>query len=89
MRTPLSMAARLGLGFGLRGPEQRWAIEFWGQNILDTDYQQVAFAAPFQGSGSVSQVTRFGAPAFGVGNAVTSSYLAEPRTYGITLRSRF
>jgi len=74
---------------GLRGPEQRWAIEFWGQNILDTDYQQVAFAAPFQGAGSVSQVTRFGAPAFGVGNAVISSYLAEPRTYGITLRSRF
>ncbi|WP_242415935.1 TonB-dependent receptor [Sphingomonas panni] len=74
---------------GLRGPEQRWAIEFWGQNILDTDYQQVAFAAPFQGSGSVSQVTRFGSPAFAVGNAITSSYLAEPRTYGITLRSRF
>ncbi len=74
---------------GLRGPEQRWAIEFWGQNILDTQYQQVAFSAPFQGAGSVSQVTRFGSPAFGVGNAVISSYLAEPRTYGITLRSRF
>lgn len=74
---------------GLRGPEQRWAVEFWGQNILDTDYQQVAFSAPFQGAGSVSQVTRFGAPAFGVGNAIVASYLAEPRTYGITLRSRF
>jgi outer membrane receptor protein involved in Fe transport len=74
---------------GIRGREQRWAVEFWGQNLLDTQYEQVAFAAPFQGSGSVSQVQAFGSPASAVGNALTMSYLAEPRTYGITLRSRF
>lgn len=70
---------------GIRGPEQRWALELWAQNLLDTHYQQVAFSAPFQGAGSQSQVEAFG----GVGNQIFTSYLAEPRTYGVTLRSRF
>lgn len=74
---------------GLRGRDQRWAVEFWGQNVLNTRYEQVAFSAPFQGAGSLSQVTRFGAPSFATGNAITTAFLAEPRTYGITLRSRF
>jgi iron complex outermembrane receptor protein len=70
---------------GIRGPDQRWALELWAQNLLDTNYQQVAFNAPFQGAGSQSQVQAFG----GVGNQIFTSYLAEPRTYGVTLRSRF
>ena len=74
---------------GLHGPENRWALEFWGQNLLDTDYQQVAFSAPFQGAGSQSQVQTFGAPAFATANSLFTSFLAEPRTYGVTLRSRF
>lgn len=74
---------------GIRGRDQHWAIEFWGQNILDTNYQQVAFAAPFQGAGSLSQVQRFGSPTYAAGNALFASFLAEPRTYGVTLRSRF
>jgi iron complex outermembrane recepter protein len=74
---------------GIRGRDQRWAVEFWGQNVLNTNYQQVAFAAPFQGAGSASQVAAFGSPDFATGNAIFSSYLAEPRTYGVTLRSRF
>ena len=74
---------------GIRGRDQRWALEIWAQNLLDTQYQQVAFSAPFQGAGSASQVERFGSPNFAVGNAVMSSFLAEPRTYGVTLRSRF
>ncbi|WP_203311094.1 TonB-dependent receptor [Sphingomonas beigongshangi] len=74
---------------GIRGRDQRWAIEFWGQNILNTNYQQVAFAAPFQGAGSLSQVARFGSPTYAAGNAIFASFLAEPRTYGVTLRSRF
>src|SRR5690606_31473423 len=27
---------------GLRGPEQKWEIEFWGQNIFNAKYTQVA-----------------------------------------------
>jgi len=74
---------------GLRGADQNWSLEFWAQNLLDTKYQQVAFNAPFQGAGSQSQVQKFGAPAFATGNQLFSAFLAEPRTYGVTLRKRF
>ena len=74
---------------GIRGRDQRWALEFWGQNIFNVDYTQVAFSAPFQGAGSASQVKAFGAPEFATANAIFNAFLAEPRTYGVTLRSRF
>jgi len=71
---------------GLRGRDQAWAIELWAQNLLDTNYQQVAFNAPFQGAGSLAQVQRLGvSPA----NQIFDSFLAEPRTYGVTVRTRF
>ena len=70
---------------GIRGPEQRWAVEIWAQNLFDQNYQQVAFNAPFQGSGSVANVINFG----GTANQLFASFLAEPRTYGITGRFRF
>ncbi len=74
---------------GIRGPDQNWSLEVWAQNLLNTQYQQVAFNAPFQGAGSQSQVQKFGAPAFATGNQIFSAFLAEPRTYGVTLRKRF
>ncbi|MDB5707396.1 MAG: TonB-dependent receptor [Sphingomonas bacterium] len=74
---------------GLRGADQNWSLEFWAQNLLNTQYEQVAFNAPFQGAGSQSQVQKFGAPSFAVGNQIFSAFLAEPRTYGVTLRKRF
>ncbi|UYY77751.1 TonB-dependent receptor [Sphingomonas sp. R1] len=81
----VTMNARLGV----RGPDERWSLELWAQNLLDTKYQQVAFSMPFQGAGSQSQVQAFGSPAFATGNALFGSFLAEPRTYGLTLRTRF
>ena len=33
---------------GLRGPDEAWALELWGQNIFNQDYAQVAFNTPFQ-----------------------------------------
>jgi outer membrane receptor protein involved in Fe transport len=74
---------------GLRGPDQRWALEFWAQNLFNQDYQQVAFNAPFQGANSRAQVQQFGSPGFASATQVFTSFLAEPRTYGITLRGRF
>ena len=76
---------------GIRGPDQKWAIEVWGQNLLNQDYQQVAFSSPFQGSNSRAQITApgFGSPSFATANQLFSSFLAEPRTYGITGRFRF
>lgn len=74
---------------GLRGPEQRWAIEFWGQNIFDTKYTQIGFNTPLQSSGpNNSTVAQLGGVTSMV-NQNFSAYLAEPRTYGITLRGRF
>ena len=70
---------------GLRGRDERWAVELWAQNLLDTNYTQVAFNSPFQGAGSQQQVQAFG----GTGNQLFSAFLAEPRTYGVTLRTRF
>lgn len=75
---------------GVRGPEQRWALEVWAQNLFDTNYQQVAFNTPFQGSNSIAHIEQFGATqGFGTANQIFSSFLAEPRTYGVTLRTRF
>jgi outer membrane receptor protein involved in Fe transport len=76
---------------GIRGPGEKWAIELWAQNLLDQNYQQVAFSSPFQGSNSVAQITTpgFGAPSFATANQLFSSFLAEPRTFGITGRFRF
>ncbi len=70
---------------GIRGKDQRWALEFWGQNVFNQNYTQVAFNTPFQGAASVAQVTAFG----GTGNQLFSAFLAEPRTYGATVRARF
>jgi len=74
---------------GIRGPDERWAIEFWGQNIFDTRYAQVAFNSPLQSSGpnnqSTAQLGRFGS----MTNQLFSAYLGEPRTYGVTVRGKF
>lgn len=70
---------------GIRGPKQHWALEVWGQNILNQQYQQVAFNTPFQGAGSIAQTKAFGTTA----NQLFSSFLAEPRTYGVTARFKF
>ena len=71
---------------GIRGADRRWSLEAFVQNLFDQDYQQVAFNAPFQGAGSVAQTIKFGTSP---SNQIFTSYLAEPRTYGVTLRTRF
>ena len=71
---------------GLRGPDERWAVELWAQNLFDVDYSQVAFNSPFQ-AGATS--APFVDPQFPGGRQIFSAFLAEPRTYGITLRGRF
>ncbi|URW74678.1 TonB-dependent receptor [Sphingomonas donggukensis] len=71
---------------GIRGPNEKWALEFWGQNIFDKDYAQVAFNSPFQ-AGTTS--APFVDPQYPGGRQIFSQYLAEPRTYGVTGRVRF
>jgi outer membrane receptor protein involved in Fe transport len=70
---------------GLNGNDSRWAVEVWAQNLFNEQFQQVAFNTPLQGGGTVAQTAR-GGP-----NATTmfGSFLAEPRQFGVTLRTRF
>ena len=75
---------------GVRGPDQRWAIEFWGQNIFNQNYTQVGFSTPFQAASTTPGATAgFPADLYPGGTQVFSAFLAEPRTYGVTLRGRF
>jgi iron complex outermembrane recepter protein len=70
---------------GLRGSEQKWALELWAQNIFNVNYQQVTFDAPLQGGGTTRQTRLAGTTA----NQLYGAFLAEPRTYGVTARFKF
>jgi len=76
---------------GVRGPDENWSVELWGQNIFNKQYAQVAFNTPFQaganpGAGSAAP---FVDPQYPGGRQLFSMFLAEPRTYGVTLRGKF
>ena len=63
---------------GLAQLNDKWRIELWAKNLFDKDYIQVAFDAPLQGSGT------------GPGSTQTfGAFLANPRTFGLTLRRQF
>lgn len=71
---------------GLRGADERWSIELWSQNLLNKNYAQVAFNSPFQaGTGSAPFVN----PQYPGGRQLFSQFLAEPRTFGVTVRGKF
>lgn len=72
---------------GVRGPDEKWAVELWAQNILNADYAQVAFNSPFQAGTTSAPFTD--ANGFPGGRQIFSQFLAEPRTYGLTLRGKF
>ena len=71
---------------GLRGPNDHFAIELWAQNVFNKQYAQVAFNAPFQ-AGTTS--APFVDPQYPGGRQIFSQFLAEPRTFGVTLRGKF
>jgi outer membrane receptor protein involved in Fe transport len=73
---------------GVRGPDDRWAVELWAQNLLDTNYKQVAFDAPLQGSCTTrGALNGFCSPVANRSTQLFGAFLAEPRTFGLTLRA--
>ncbi|MFP5395537.1 MAG: TonB-dependent receptor [Alphaproteobacteria bacterium] len=72
---------------GVRGPDQKWALELWVQNLFDKDYAQVAFNTSFQAGGAGAPFTDAGN--YPGGRQLFSHFLGEPRTYGVTLRGKF
>lgn len=71
---------------GVRGRDEAWGIEVWAQNLFNKQYAQVAFNSPFQAG---STATPFTDPQYPGGRQIFSQFLAEPRTYGVTLRGKF
>ncbi len=70
---------------GLTGPDSRWAIEGWVQNLFNVTYTQIGFNSPLMGSGTTAQTVRGGPAA----TTLFGSFLAEPRTFGVTVRTKF
>ncbi len=70
---------------GIQGPDRRWAVELWAQNLFNEDYLQVAFDAFAQGSGTQRGVQQ---GFYARSNQLFGAFLAEPRTYGVTVRTR-
>ena len=71
---------------GLRGRDAVWGVELWAQNLLNTEFRQIAFDAPIQGSGTIRGVQQGFYPR---STQLFGAFLGEPRTYGVTVRTRF
>src|SRR3546814_4204098 len=61
---------------GVRGPDEKWGIELWAQNIFNKQYAQVAFNSPFQ-EGATSAGAAFADPQYPGGRPIFSQFLAE------------
>jgi iron complex outermembrane recepter protein len=70
---------------GLFGQDKRWGIELWGQNLFNRKYQQIAADTPLQGGGTTRGVAAGSAAA----NQLFIAFPGEPRTYGITVKTKF
>jgi len=70
---------------GLNGNDRKWSIEAWAQNLFDHQFQQVSFNTPLQGGGTIAQTQLTGA----TGTTLFGSFLGEPRTFGVTIRTKF
>ncbi|MGQ5702575.1 TonB-dependent receptor [Sandaracinobacteroides sp. A072] len=71
---------------GIAGPDRRWSVELWGQNLFNKQYFQIGADMPLQGSGTFRGV------ASGLQNntnALFVTFPGEPRMFGITGRVRF
>ena len=77
--------ARLGLSH----PDDFWSLELWGRNLTDERYTQITFDSPLQGSApALNSATDTRAAANARANSQIDAFLAEPRTWGVTLRLR-
>lgn len=65
---------KVNLRIGLASPDERWAIELWGNNIFDERTKNVTFNIPLRG---------------GYGDRARGQFVQEPATYGVTLRTKF
>jgi iron complex outermembrane recepter protein len=75
---------------GLLGPDRKWSLELWGQNLFNKKYSQIVADAPGQGSGTFNAVAAPAASGLsGTANQLYIAFPGEPRTFGVTARFRF
>jgi iron complex outermembrane recepter protein len=75
---------------GLYGEDKRWGIELWGQNLLNKKVQQIASDAPLQGGGTFrSTASPASTGLAGTANQLFIGFPNEPRTYGVTVKTKF
>ena len=70
---------------GLYGPDRRWGVELFAQNLFNQRYKAGQADAPLQGGGTIASVQKFG----GTANQIYMVYPGEPRFYGVTLKGKF
>lgn len=73
---------KLDLRAGLGRADGLWRIELWTNNVGDAFTRSITFNTALRGTSNAA------GGAGGIGQARAGNY-AEPRTYGVTLRSRF
>lgn len=78
--------ATINARLGLSGADDGWNVALWAQNLFDTNYRQTVAGAPIQGSGSLATVTAGGSSP---GSGLFLIFPAEPRTWGVTVRTKF
>lgn len=70
---------------GVNGPDKKWGVEVFAQNLFNKKYQQTAADGPFLGGGTLRGTQAFGSTT----NQLFIAFPAEPRTYGVTVRGKF
>ncbi|WP_394726812.1 TonB-dependent receptor [Altererythrobacter sp. GH1-8] len=65
---------RVNLRAGIGADDGSWALEIWGNNVFDERVRTGTFTVPLRGA---------------LGNRARASFVQDPATYGVTVRTRF
>jgi iron complex outermembrane recepter protein len=65
---------RVNLRTGIGSNDGRWALEIWSNNVFDERIRNGSFTVPLRGA---------------FGDRSRASFVQEPATYGVTVRTRF
>lgn len=73
--------AKINLRAGIGSQNGLWRIEVWGNNITNIDTRNVTFNVPLRGGTFL--------PGSGGRGISRGAFLQDPRTYGVTVRTKF
>jgi hypothetical protein len=66
--------ARINARIGFTTPDEAFTFEIWGNNLTDFVARNVTFNTPLRGTAGVRS---------------RAAFIEDPRTYGVTVRTRF